>query len=86
MPRMPIPDHVSPTNLRPIEFLTLTPSGWESKGQVWVDDAGYVRADTDYANRVLDGGICGPNVLAKPPRMATREDGAVCLYGLCVEA
>jgi len=85
---MPIPEHVTPTNLRRIEF-----TSWDSekeasvaRGQAWVNEHGYVQGDTEYVNLILDGGIGCPNVLAEPPRGATREDGAVMLYGLCLEA
>ena len=85
---MPIPDHVTPTNLRRIEF-----SSWDdraresvSRGEAWVDEDGVVQGDTELMNRILDGEIRGPNVLVTPPRMATREDGPAMLYGLCLEA
>lgn len=87
---MPIPDHVTPHNLRRIEFLERNQDDssdreWDPLGQAWVDENGYVQGDTEYANRVLDGEIRGPNVLAEPRRPATREDGSAMLYGLALE-
>ena len=72
---MPIPDNVTPTNLRRIEFTTLDKEhGWVPRGQAWVDEHGRVQGDTEYVSQMLDSGI-SPNVLGERTRTAIREDG-----------
>ena len=81
---MPRPEEVTPTNLRRIEFLSLTGEGYVPTGQAWVDEDSCVQGDSDEANSILDGAVGAPNV--ETGRTATREDGPLLLYGLCLEA
>jgi len=87
---MAIPENVTPMNLRRIEFLGRNQDNssdreWDPLGQAWVDENGYVQGDTEHANSVLDGEILVPNVLTKPRRLATRQDGSAMLWGLALE-
>lgn len=81
------PPRFTPTNLRRIEFVEWShrEDAWVPIGQAWVDENGRVQGDTEDVNRILDGGIKGPNMLVESRRMTTREDGPVMLFGLLME-
>jgi hypothetical protein len=82
----PAHQYPTPSEIRRVEFRSYDHDRMRSDGEAWVGEDGRVYGSNEYVDRLLDDQIGLVFGADGPTRRATREDGALMLWGYMAES